>query len=65
MNEGMTMISVCPVVALPSPGLRPARSSPAYPADEARSQFTEILEVKGTNARVELPSQEKVVDEIA
>jgi hypothetical protein len=68
------MIFACTVVALPyqscaqppcpCPGLRPAQSSPAYPADEARPQLAEIFEVKGTNARVELPSQEKVINGI-
>lgn len=60
----------CPaqeLLALPTPpaGASPTEPCPAYPADEARPQFAEIFAVKGTDARVEFPSQEKVVDGIA
>jgi hypothetical protein len=37
----------------------------AYPANEARSQLTEIFEVKGTEARVQLPSKKEVIHGIS
>jgi hypothetical protein len=37
----------------------------AHPSDEARAELAEVLQVKRADARIQLPTNEEIIDRIA